>query len=196
MKRRWILNLAGLSAWFLALGLPCYAQSSNAEGTYTVTITKIEISTDGSNFVTVFSGSSAVNIASASAGAAVAGLVSGASVPPGTYNTVRVTLAANLLLKGYRNISGDTWYTQGGTDTNGFTSVSGTDQASSQSNYTISTFTIPAGNRVNTLTITAFTVKEGGAPNTVSVSFDTSGVITEVNSAPSVGAPTVSVSSS
>ncbi len=194
--RRWTLNLAGLSAWLLVVAGSACAASSDADGTYTVTMTKIEISTDGSAFVTVFSGSSAVNIASASAGATVAGLVSGASVPPGTYNTVRVTLGANLLVKGYRNISSRTYYTQGGTDTNGFTSVAGDDQASSQSNYTISTFTIPAGNRLNTLTIPSFTVKEGGAPNTVNVSFDTSGVITEVNSAPSVGAPTVSVTSS
>ena len=195
MKKHWEFFLWGW-LWLFAVG-SAQAASGDADGTYTVTITKIEISTNGTNFFTVFSGSQAVNIASASAGASVAGLVSGASVPPGTYTTVQVTLATNLLLKGYRNISGSTWYTQGGTDTNGFTSVAGTDQASGQSNYTISTFTIPAGNRVNLITLNpSFTVKDDDAPKTVNVSFDTSGVITEVNSAPSVVAPTVSVSSS
>ena len=189
----WLLGAAllGLATWTGS----SEAASGNADGTYTVTITKVEMSTDGTNFVTVFSGSSSINIASVSAGAQAAALASGASLPPGSYTTVRVTLGSTMQIKGYINISGSTWYTIGGLDSNGFSSVAGTDQQNSQSNYAISTFTIPTTNRINSQSV-SFTVKEGGAASTVSVAFDTSGVVMNNGGSPTIGAPTVTMTSS
>ncbi|MBI3333442.1 MAG: hypothetical protein HYZ93_05075 [Candidatus Omnitrophica bacterium] len=189
------LRLSALAAlillgWGAGVSL---AGSGDADGTYTVTVTKVELSTDGSNFITAFSGSSAINIASATAGAQAAGLVSGAAIPPGNYSTIRVTLGSTLLIKGFITISGNANYTNGGTDSNGF-AVNIGDANPPSSGYTISTFTIPAANRVNTFTPPSFTVKEGSAATTCSITFNTAGVITNSGGTPTIGPPDVSVS--
>ena len=171
------------------------AASGNADGTYTVTVTKIEMSKDaGATYVTVFSGSQAINIASASAGATAASLVSGVALAPGTYTHVRVTIGATMTAKGYVNISGSTWYTDGGTDSGAFSSNAGNDTPGAD--YAISTFTIPEANRTTTDTSLSMTVRAGGAGPTCGVSFDTSGVIINNGGSPSLGAPTVTMSSS
>ena len=171
------------------------AASGDADGTYTVTITKTEVSRDGgSTYATVFSGSTAVNIASASAGAAVAGLANGAALAPGTYTSVRNTIGATMQTKGYINISGSTWYTNGGTVTNGFSVNAGVTN-SPGSDYAISTFTIPAANRTSTQTGFSIVVTSGGSPPAVRIAFDTSGVITNSSGTPTIGAPSVTITS-
>ena len=182
--------------WCLALVAVCWAvgprgveaASSDADGTYTVTITKVEVSKDsGATYVTVFSGSQAINIASVNAGAVAASLVSGVVLDAGTYNRVRVTLGANLQVKGFRNTgSGTTDYTNGTT----FNTVAGNDPGG---DYAVSTFTINPADRLQVLTISpSVVIQPGGSPN-VTVTFNTSGVIA---ASYTITAPSVSVASS
>ena len=189
--RRIAVCVLTTAVWLLAIS-PAQAASGDADGTYTVTITKLEVSTDGTTFVTVFEGSQAINIASANAGAVAAGLVNGVALVAGTYTTVRVTLGANLLAKGYANNGSDTVYTNnsanGSTTNSGVNNTPGTD-------YAISTYAIPQANRTNTITGMSFIV-EPGASRTVKVSFNTSGVLSLSNGVIIPGAPSVSGSSS
>lgn len=179
------------AVWLLAMS-PAQAASGDADGTYTVTITKLELSTDGTTFITVFEGSQAINIASANAGAVAAGLVNGVTLAAGTYTTVRVTLGANLLAKGYVNNGADTVYTDN--SANGSTTNSGVNNTPGAA-YAISTYAIPQANRTNTITNMSFLV-EPGVSRTVKVSFDTSGVLSLSNGVIIPGAPSVSGSSS
>lgn len=195
------VNLAwALLGWSL-LGLVvgsgvAEAASGDADGTYTVTVTKIEMSRDGgTTFATVFSGSTAINIASVNAGAIAAGLVSGVALAPGTYTVVRTTIGSTLQIKGYLNISGSTWYTNGGSDANGFTVNSGVVSTPGAS-YAISTFTIPASNLTSSQTGLSMVVTSGGAAPTARVAFDTSGVITNSGGTPTIGPPSVTMTSS
>ena len=165
------------------------AASGNADGTYTVTITKDEVSKDsGTTYATIFSGSQDINIASVNAGAVAAGLANGVTIDSGTYDRVRVTIGASLLVKGYVNNGATTIYTDGST----FSTNTGAADTPGGT-YAISTFTIPADSRVNVNT-TSIDIQPGKSP-TVGVTFDTSGVITQTGGFPSIGAPTVTVSS-
>lgn len=172
------------------------AVSGAADGTYTVTITLIEVSKDGgTTYATLFSGSEAVNIASANAGATVAGLASAVDLEAGTYDTVRVTLGASLLLKGYVNFGTTTIYTNN--DADGFDNNAGggadrTDNGGTA--YAVSTFTIPLANRTQLFTGLSLPVSRA-APRTCILTFNTSGVLTQSGGTPSVGAPSVSFSS-
>ncbi len=190
-----IAHPAWLAGWLLIWAAPAQAASGDADGTYTVTITRLEASTNGgTTYTTIFSGSQAVNIASVSAGATVAGLASGVSLEAGTYNTIRVTLDSSLLLRGYVNNGGTTIFTNGGTDGAGFST--NTNAANTPgSTYAISTFTIPEASRTATITGLSITLVKD-ANTTVTVKFDTSGVLTQTGGVPSVGAPSVSVTSS
>lgn len=68
---------------------------------YLVTTTKLEISSDGTNFTTLFSGTSAtMDIASVSAGHSAGDFISGLAVPDGTYTHVRVTPGATMTVRG------------------------------------------------------------------------------------------------
>lgn len=168
------------------------AASGDADGTYTVTITKIEVSPDnGSTYFTVFSGSTAINIASANAGAVAAGLVSGAGVPPGTYNLVRTTLGDSLLIKGYVNNGATTFYTNN--DADGF-GLNGGAADTPGGDYATSTLTIPTANRTSTLT-TNFTCTGGATPK-IKISFNTSGVLAISGGLPTINAPSVTVTTS
>lgn len=183
----------GLAGWLLGIAGWTEAASGDADGTYTVTITLIEVSKNGgTTYTTLFSGSQAVNIASASAGAAVAGLASGVDLEAGTYDTVRTTLASTLLLKGFVNNGTTTIYTNN--DADGFTNNSGGGANSPGTDYAISTFTIPEANRTQTITGLSLSVSRQ-APRTCIVTFDTAGVITQSGGTPSVGAPSVTISS-
>ncbi|MBI3324887.1 MAG: hypothetical protein HYZ92_06365 [Candidatus Omnitrophica bacterium] len=183
----------GVVIVLLVCGLEGLAQaaSGDAAGTYTVTVTKVEISKDGgSTYTTLFSGSSDINIASVNAGAAAAGLVGGVILAPGTYDTIRVTIGGSLQLKGYVNNGSTTIYTNGGTDTGAFSTNTAAANTPG-SDYATSTFTIPAGSRTSTSSV-SIPVSPGASP-TVRVTFDTSGVITQSGGIPSVGAPSVTV---
>ena len=171
------------------------AASGDADGTYTVTITKIEASKDGgTTYATVFSGSQDINIASVSAGAVAAGLASGAVLDVGTYNTIRVTIGSTLRAKGYVNNSGNTVYTNGGTDTSA-SSTNGGVLNSPGSDYAISTYTIPAANRTNTTSDLSMVVQVGKSP-TCTVKFDTSGVLSVIGGGVVPGAPSVTITTS
>ena len=190
----WIV--VGLVGWLLGAATWTEAASGAADGTYTVTITLIEVSKDGgATYTTLFSGSQAVNIASASASATVAGLADRVALEPGTYDTVRVTLDSTLLLKGYVNFGTTTIYTNN--DADGFDNNSGggadrTDNG--PTTYAVSTFTISTVNRTQTFTGLSLLVSPA-SPRTCIVTFNTAGVITQSGGTPSVGAPSVSISS-
>lgn len=189
MIRKIPLGWVALWSLFLVMGLgisAVQAGSTDADGVYSVTITKVEFSTDGTNFITVFEGSKLVNIAAIDAGAVAAGLIGGVSIPAGTYTDVRWTVGSDLLLKGYINSGADTTYTNGATfDTNvGSTDTPGND-------FATSTFTIPGGSRSGTTSGLSIEVGQGKNP-VCSVSFDTSGVI---SAGPSINAPVVDITS-
>ncbi len=192
---RWVgcLGVCGLSlvGWLGAAD----AASGNADGTYAVTVTKVEVSKDGgSTYTTIFSGSQSINIAAANAGATAASLANGAALAPGTYTLVRTTIGATMTAKGYLNISGSTWFTNGGSDSNAF-SVNGGVLNTPGSTYAISTFTIPAASRTSTDSSLSITVKADGTSPTVNIAFDTSGVITNSGGTPTIGAPTITTTS-
>jgi len=197
MRRHFAWPLVGWSLLGLVVGVGgAEAASGDADGTYTVTVTKIEMSRDGgTTFTTVFSGSTAINIASVTAGAAAAGLVSGAALAPGTYTVVRNTIGSTLQIKGYLNIAGSTWYTNGGADGGAFTVNAGVTNTPG-AGYAISSFTIPAANRTSSQTGLSMVVTSGGAASTARIAFDTSGVITNSGGAPTIGPPTVTITSS
>ena len=168
------------------------AGSTDADGTYTVTVTLVEASQDGgATYTTLFSGSQAINIAAVNAGALAAGLVSGVDIPVGTYNRIRVTIGATLLAKGYVNSGGSTFYTNGGSNGSGTSSVAGNDNTTS-STYAASTYAIPSGDRVSTFTVSIL-VKQGTAATT-RVNFNTAGVFSLNGTVVVPGAPSVSIS--
>lgn len=186
------LLLAG-SCW--AAGVAAEAASGNADGTYTVTVTQVEVSKDGgATYSTVFSGSQAINIASVDAGAVAAGLVSGAVLDVGVYTVVRATIGATMQFKGYVNNGATTIYTDGGSDNDAFT-TNGAAADTPGADYATSTFTIPSANRTNTTTGLSMTVTTASGP-TVTLKFDTSGVLTQSAGVPFIGAPTVTITSS
>lgn len=169
---------------------PAWAASGDADGTYTVTVTKIELSQDnGGTYFTVFEGSQAINIAASNAGAVAAGLVSGTGVPPGTYNLIRTTLGDTLSIKGYVNDGATTFYTNN--DADGF-GLNGAAADTPGADYTTSGITIPAANRTSTLAV-SLNILGGASSKTVKISFDTSGVLTVTGGAPSLNAPSISV---
>ena len=187
----WVV--VGLVGWLLGAATWAEAASGAADGTYTVTITLIEVSKDGgATYTTLFSGSQAVNIASASAGAAVAGLASGVALGPGTYDTVRVTLGSTLLLKGYVNFGTTTIYTNN--DADGFGNNAGGGANAPGGDYAVSTFTISAADRTQTFTGLSLPVSPAGTKTCI-VTFNTAGILTQSGGTPSVTAPSVSISS-
>ena len=188
---------------FAVLAVACWtagvsaveAASGNADGTYTVTVTQVEVSKDGgTSYTTIFSGSQAINIASVDAGAVAASLASGAQLDVGVYTIVRVTIGSTLQLKGYVNNGATTIYTNGGSDTNGF-STNGAAANTPGSDYAVSSFTIPSANRTSSTTGLSMTVTVTAGP-TVTVKFDTSSILTQAGGIPSVGAPVVTITSS
>lgn len=191
-SRAWRIGVvagAALLAWLCGAVAPADAASGDADGTYTITITRMELSKDGgTTYTTVFSGSEAVNIAAANAGAAVAGLASTSDLTPGNYDTCRTTLGSTLLAKGFVNDGADTRYTNGtGTSTTtGQTNVTGAD-------YAASSYTIPEANRTNTTTFSAPIPVSSTLSAKVIVTFDTSGVLSVTGGLVVPGAPGVTV---
>ena len=171
------------------------AASGDADGTYTVTVTKVEASKDGgTTYTTIFSGSQDINIASVSVGAVAAGLASGAVLDVGTYTIIRVTIGSTLRAKGYVNNAGNTVYTNGGTDGSA-SSTNGGVLNTPGADYAISTYTIPAANRTNTTSGLSITVQVGTSP-TCTVKFDTSGVLSVIGGGVVPGAPVVTITGS
>ena len=81
---------------------------------YKILLKKFEISTDGSNWVTVGEGDVWLDLASAAANSTIlANYASNAHIPPGTYRYYRLTHGTYYTIKGYVTdpISGVTYYT-------------------------------------------------------------------------------------
>ena len=198
---RLVRALTLVMGWAAALGLCCgvgraEAASGDAAGTYTVTITKVEVSKDsGTTYTTIFEGSQAINIAAANAGAVAAGLANGVTLEAGVYDRVRVTLAATMQVKGFVNSGANTLYTDGDTeDGMGASTSSNPGTSSPGASYAASTYTIPEPSRTNIKT--ASITVEASKPTIVDIAFDTSGTLSETNpNAISPSAPTVTITS-
>lgn len=178
---RWMMTRVVLMV-AMSIVAPRWAEaaSGDADGTYTVSVTKVELSKDsGATYITVFSGSQEINIASANAGAVAAGLASGVSCEAGTYDRIRVTLGSTLLVKGFVTDGPTTYYTNGITF--------GVDVSA----YATSTFTI--SNPVQVYTVAPPIAVQPGSSPKVTVSFNTSGVIV---AGPSINPPSVTIASS
>jgi hypothetical protein len=172
------------------------AASGDADGTYTVTVTKVEVSKNsGTTYTTVFEGSQAINIAAANAGAVAAGLISGVTLEPGSYTTVRVTIGSTMQLKGYVNSGTNTLYTSGGS--NGTSTSKNTGVLNTPgSGYAASTYTIPAEFRTDTKTGFSPIQVEAGKATVVDIAFDTTGTVSETQTdIISPGDPTVTITS-
>lgn len=175
--------------------LEAQAASGDADGTFTVTITLVEISKDGgATYTTLFSGSKEINIAAANAGAVAAGLATGAALAPGTYNRVRTTIGSTLKIRGYVNNGGGTGTLYTNNDADGFDlNVSAINTPGGD--YAISTLAVPAENRVDTATV-SIVVPAEGSPAKVQINFDTTGVLSAVGNVPSLNDPTVTIAQS
>ena len=191
--------------WVALLGLVigpgrAEAASGDADGTYTVTVTKVELSKDGgTTYTTIFEGSQSINIAAANAGAVAAGLASGVVLEPGTYDAVRTTIGATMQFKGYVNNDNgtDTLYTDGGTETGSGESTSNNAGVLNTpgADYAASTYTIPVINRTETDTSLSLKV-EAGKALIVDIAFDTTGTATEGAANTIIpGDPTVTITS-
>ena len=202
---RGIHALTLVTGWIVIMGLFVVASrteaaSGDADGTYTVTLTKVEISKDsGITYTTLFEGSQAINIAAADAGAVAAGLASGVTLAPGTYDTVRVTLDPTMQLKAYVNNDDDdeTLYTDGGTEDGSGASTSNNEEEldTPGEDYAASTYTIPEADRIDTKAGLSIKV-EAGTSTVVDVAFDTAGTASEsVDEVIIPGAPTVTITS-
>ncbi len=169
------------------------AATGDAAGIFTVTVTQVETSKDGgSTYTTLFSGSKSINIASADAGAVAGSLASGATLSAGTYDRMRVTIGSTLQIKGFVNNGATTFYTNN--DADGF-DLNPNAANTPGADYTTSTLTIPAANRVDIQTVSIVVPAEGSAP-TVRVNFDTTGVLSVSNNQPRLNAPVVTVTQS
>jgi len=110
-------SIKKISLWFLILLLVSsiktrvYADSgpnplftgnagSEVSGTYTITIKKMEISTDGNTWVTLGESTQDFNIAGYSIGDSVGSYISNNSIPAGTYNYLRITQSRTMTIKG------------------------------------------------------------------------------------------------
>jgi len=92
----------------------------SADGQYTVTLKKIEFSTDGVNFITVGESSgTSFNIASMNVGSDFQSFISNRNIPAGTYNYIRITMSRTISFKGRTTdkVNGDYYYTSQATGT-------------------------------------------------------------------------------
>jgi hypothetical protein len=98
---------------FAATPSPLFYGNTGNEvgGKYVMTIKKMELSQDGSNWVTVGEGSKAFNLAGANPGADFGSYVSGANVPNGKYTKVRLTMSRTQTLRGQGTYNGTVYYT-------------------------------------------------------------------------------------
>lgn len=96
---------------------------SDISGTYTVIMKRVEISTDGTSWVTLGDTQTSFNIASGDAGATIGTFISNASIPVGTYTRLRATQSRRITIKGRSGAQGGNYYYT--TTANGIHSGSG-----------------------------------------------------------------------
>ncbi len=90
----------------------CGAAGDEVGGQYIITFKKVELSTDGTNFITVGESSGTqINIASMSVGSSFRSFAANANIPAGTYNYLRVTMSRIFSLKGVGQYGGKYYYT-------------------------------------------------------------------------------------
>lgn len=166
-------------------------------GTYSVTMKKMEISKDGTNFVTIGEGDMAFDMASGSVGASIGNYVSNSSIPAGTYTTFRATMSRTQNIKGQGDYLATTYYTttQNGTAGDFYKAITDAEcvggDCVASGEYEAVTFEVPAdaeGEAGETLEIIGAdmrTTKAFGNPivvgegtsQTISVSFNTASMI-------------------
>lgn len=149
---------------------------SEVDGTYTVTIKKMEISQDGTTWVTLGESEQSFNIASKSAGASIGSYISNFSIPVGTYNYLKVTLSRTITIKGRSGNQGGNYYytTTSAGQANGFYKA-GSVAASSwpPNDYEDVSFQVPDN-------------AQGGAGETLAISGDDMIVTKDLSSTPIV----------
>ena len=121
MFRREFLTILVICLVVLLFAGELYAQPNPAfygdagaeiDGTYIVTIKKIEISQDGTTWVTLGEKECSFNIASGDVGASIGNYISNSSVPTGTYTRLRITQSRMITIKGRSgNVGGNYYYT-------------------------------------------------------------------------------------
>lgn len=116
----------------------------NADGTYIVTISKIEISQNNSTWITLGEGAQVFNIASLTVGTDFSNYVSNTSITAGTYKYVRVTVSRTIQIKGSGTNSGNVYYTTAATVSLGGGSLGVASAANDNTNYATSTIVIPS----------------------------------------------------
>ena len=98
------------------------ADACNAPEVYTITMNNMQVSTSGgsTNAITIVSTPQSFNMASQDAGEVVGNWFSGATLPPGTYNWMKRTIAGTFSFRGYVHFPAGapthTYYTASGND--------------------------------------------------------------------------------
>ncbi len=83
---------------------------SGVAGTYTITMKKLEISIDGTAWITLGENTQNFNIASASVGSSLGTYVNNNNVPGGTYTKIRMTISRTIVFKGRSGLQGGFYY--------------------------------------------------------------------------------------
>lgn len=123
------------------------AAGDSVDGQYTITIRKIEISQDGTSWITLAESDQSFNIASVAIGQSMGSYLNVSNVSVGTYTRLRVTLSRTMTIKG-RTLNpqaGNYYYTttQNG-QTAGFNNAGVSAVLPLPANYEAVTFQVPA----------------------------------------------------
>ncbi|MFT5206434.1 MAG: hypothetical protein ACI9CF_000172 [Candidatus Omnitrophota bacterium] len=153
---------------------------------YKITMKKIEVSTDGSIFITLAENDAVIDIASVSSGIAAAQYVGNVDLPDGTYTNIRATISNSFTLQGaITQDAGVNTGTQFCTDDDG-TPTTGGACVSEEQAFTITSdtgfpagFTLSVGDGTITIldTTNTFTINSDLGPATFRLSFDVSNAL-------------------
>lgn len=186
MAHRYLRHI--LLGCFLVIVFPALVLANGPANVYKVTITKFEMF-NGSDWVTIFDGTSTtIDIAAATSGAAAGSFLAGQNIPDGTYTQVRATPSATFSVKG----NDGSRYTTATKGPNGGCVYSSSAAAEAECSVTISD-----GVTATTTTLSqAITSTAGVSSHKVRVSFDTSTAIQYVIAADELfpAQPTVTIS--
>lgn len=123
---RHLIKISVITAFLLLyLGDNLYAGPGDAGNfygnctTYKVSVSKVETSTDNSNWVTLGEGAQEFDIASVSVGEQAGTYVSGMAIPLGTYRYMRITVSRTMKITGSGASGGTTYYTTAATQSVG-----------------------------------------------------------------------------
>lgn len=143
------------------------ASANGPADKYEVTVSTFELSSDGTNYTTVFSGtSSVIDIAAGTAGQSAGNFMSGLAVPDGTYTHCRVTPSATMTVRGNDGTS----YTAGSSPGGGCTV---TTNAALKADCTVTLPSSPSAT-IQNFSATPIVVKDGVPNHKVRVVFDVS----------------------